>query len=217
MPEIDLASAIQTNWIKLGTLEMEATGSKLIVVQDEFHSGYECTTCGAKDIRMISQSEQRSVVVCSECGGKGYHDKMMIDQGDEYVKFKCSHCEGKGWLVCPACNGTGTYEGGLAHSQDSERRPTTGTIVSVGWMLDPSNWYARLRRWFKGAVTYRRGDSVIYPSFAGDFFDLEAADVNGNDVKVTIGILSETDVIARVRGHLELRRVKSRKALHTAA
>jgi DnaJ-class molecular chaperone len=196
MPELDFRSALETNWIKLGTLEMEATGSKVIVVQDEFRSGYECLTCRAKDIRMVSQTRQASVVKCNECGGTGKQTSVV-----QAAKRTCNNCEGKGWHICPDCSGTGTADGGLAHAQDSERRPTTGTIVSVG----------------DSVTKYKRGDSVIYPSFAGDFFDLEAVDVNGVDVKVTIGILGENEIIARVRGHLELRRVKGRKALHTAA
>lgn len=209
MPELDFQSALQTNWIKLGTLEMEATGSKLIVVQDEFHSGYECTTCRGQNVKSIEGGEAgrtASTITCTDCGGLG---ESRIVKG-----AVCKVCHGAGWIICPDCKGKG---GVIVFSQDSERRPTTGTVVSVGWRLDPKNWYARFSRWFTGAGTYKRGDSVIYPSFAGDFFDLEAVDVEGNDVTVTIGILTEQDIIARVRGHLELRRVKGRKALHTAA
>ena len=228
MPELDFRSALETNWIKLGTLEMEATGSKLIVVQDEFRFGTECTACGAKDIRMISQTEQRSVVECKDCGGSGKVGKV----GNELLKVRCQSCEGRGWKVCPECKGTGAEDGLIAHPQDRERRPTTGTVVSVGDQIEcpdckgvgstplegssiPEVCYRCAGR--GGSKKFRRGDSVIYPSFAGDFFDLEAKDVSGNDVQVTIGILGENEIIARVRGHLELRRVKSRKALHTAA
>lgn len=193
MPELDFQSAIETNWIKLGTLEMEATGSKLIVVQDEFHSGYECTTCRGQNVKSIEGGEAgrtASTITCPDCEGTG-KSRIVPDA-------MCTHCHRKGWIICPECGGKG---GVIVFSQDSERRPTTGTVVSIG----------------EDVKKYLRGNSVIYPSFAGDFFDLEAVDVNGQDVKVTIGILSENDIIARVRGHLELRRVKGRKALHTAA
>lgn len=197
MPELDFASAIETNWIKLGTLEMEATGEKMIVIQDEFRFGTECTACGAKDIRMISQTEQRSVVECPDCLGSGRVRKA----GNKDLTVKCSTCEARGWVVCPACNGTGTEAGLIAHPQDRERRPTTGMIVSKGDRV----------------TKYNRGDSIIYPSYCGDFWTLEAEDIHGQQVTVVIGIISENDAIARVKGHLELRRVKSRKALHTAA
>ncbi len=197
MPEIDFQSAVETNWIKLGTLEMEATGDRVIVVQDDFRFGTECTTCGARDIRMISQTEQRSVVRCEECGGTG---KVWSVVNKAVVK-DCPACEGKGWYVCLACNGTGTEVGAIAHPQDREQRPTTGMIVSVG----------------SEVKNYQRGESAIYPSFAGHFFDLEAVDVHGREVKVSIGILHEIELMAHVRGHLELRRVKKSVALHTTA
>jgi co-chaperonin GroES (HSP10) len=197
MPEIDLQAAIATNWIKLGTLEMEATGDRVIVVQDDFKFGTECTTCGARDIRMISQTEQRSVIECPDCQGT----KWVHKAGSDKIMVKCVGCEARGWIICPDCSGTGTEAGLIAHPQDREQRPTTGAIVSVGERVSK----------------FKRGDSVIYPSFAGHFWDLAAVDVNGNDVKVTIGVLREDEIIARVKGHLELRRVKRSAALHTAA
>ena len=39
MPELDFQSAIETNVIKLGTLEMEAVWDQVIVVQDDFQFG----------------------------------------------------------------------------------------------------------------------------------------------------------------------------------
>ena len=186
MPEIDLASAIQSNWIKLGTLEMEAVGNRIIVVQDEFKSGTECLRCQCKEIRQIDAMHQASVIDCPDCNGTG--QRLVND-----VQKKCSGCEGRGWLACPDCKGTGVAEGQLAHPQDREHRPTTGQIVSKGWLVEH----------------YQRGDSVIYGPSSGHFWDLEAIDTAGNYVKVTVGVLREDEVISRVRGHLELRRVHS--------
>lgn len=200
MPEIDFKSAIESNWIKLGTLEMEAVGDRMIVVQDDFRFGTECTTCGARDIRMISQTEQRSVVVCEDCAGSGNRLVSLGKSEDEYLK-KCSTCDGNGWHVCEACKGTGTEAGLIAHPKDREQRPTTGTIVSVGDRV----------------TKFKRGDSIIYPSFVGHFWQLNAVDVDGNEVQVDVGVMREEEAIARVKGHLELRRVKSSKALGTAA
>jgi hypothetical protein len=216
MPELDFESAIKTNWIRLGTLEMEATGDRIIVVQDEFRSGMECIVCKGKDIRSLEGGEAGrtvSVVECDGCKGKGTITREGV-RADEIHVLKCSQCGGKGWTPCPACEGKG---GIIVFAQQDEKRPTTGTIVSVGWKLNPKNWYARLRRWLVGATMYRRGESVIYPSFAGHFWELEAVDENGEDVRVTIGVLREDEIITRVRGHLELRRVKKSVALHTAA
>ena len=199
MPELDFQSALETNWIKLGTLEMEATGDRIIVVQDDFRFGTECTRCQAKDIRMITQTEQRSVVKCPSCNGFGTRIVETLDS--QKLEKKCSECSGKGWVICPDCNGTGVEGGMIAHPQDREQRPTTGTIVSVGEKVSK----------------FQRGESVIYPSFAGHFWKLEAVDVNGRDVSVDIGVLHEDEVICRVKGHLELRRVKKSVAMHTAA
>ena len=197
MPEIDLAVAIETNWIKLGTLEMEANYDRMVVVQDDFRFGTECLRCRARDIRMISQTEQRSVVRCDDCVGTG----RVLKAGSDNIMVNCVTCDRRGWIVCPECNGTGAEEGLIAHPQDREQRPTTGTIVSVG----------------EKVVKFKRGESIIYPSFVGHFWDLEAEDVNGNIVKVTIGILREDEALARVKGHLELRRVKRSASLGTAA
>lgn len=215
MPEIDFAGAIESNWIKLGTLEMEAVGDRMIVVQDDFRFGTECTVCGARDIRMISQTEQRSVVACEDCGGRGNivrdnatgvrvsnpSAEQLSSVHSGLVSKKCSTCDGNGWHVCEACNGTGTEAGLIAHPKDREQRPTTGTIVSVGDRV----------------TKFKRGDSIIYPSFVGHFWQLNAVDIEGNDVQVEVGVMREEEAIARVKGHLELRRVKSSKALGTAA
>ena len=152
MPELDFASALDTNWLKLGTLELEATGDRLVVVQDDFKFGTECMRCGARDIRMISQTEQRSVVACPQCHGA----RTVAKAGRADVLLRCSECDALGYIVCPECNGTGTEQGLIAHPQDREQRPTTGTIVSVGWKVEH----------------YKRGESVIYPGFAGHFWEL---------------------------------------------
>jgi len=195
--ELDFESAIQSNWIKLGTLEMEAAGDRVIVVQDEFRSGYECLRCRAQDIRMLDQLHQASVIVCPDCAGLGSQLSTVVSG----AKKTCAPCDGRGWVVCPDCAGTGAAGGGISHAQESEKRPTTGTIVSKGWKV----------------THYERGESVIYPSFAGHFWDLSAVDLEGKPVDVTLGVLREDEIIARVKGHLELRRVKRSTALHTAA
>lgn len=179
MPEIDLISALETNVLKLGTMEMEAHADRILVVQDEFRSGFECVTC--KGI---------GAVLCDNCDGKG--TSLVVKAG------KCSRCNGEGRQVCPECKG----KGGLLIVPDaSERRPTTGTIVSVGPRV----------------TAFERGQSVIYPSFAGHAFDLIATDLQGNEVQVVIVILREEEVLAKVKGHLELRRVRKSAAVGTAA
>ena len=200
MPEIDLQSALETNWIKFGTFEMEAHGDRVIVIQDDFRFGTECLTCRAKDIRTISggyDGRQASVIECPECKGV----KRVHKAGNTTLMVNCSECGAQGWIVCPDCKGTGAEAGLITHPQAREERPTTGQILSVG---------PRVKE-------FQRGESVIYDTYSGQGFTLNGPDVNGNDVQVTFVILREDECKARVRGHLELRRVKRRAAFHTAA
>lgn len=188
MPEIDLASAIETNVLKLGTMTMEAHADRLVIVQDPFVSGYECTTCGGAQ-----------KVKCENCDGGG--KTLRANSSEQLIEKKCSHCEGTGRVKCGACDG----KGGLIIVPDaSERRPTTGTIVSVGDQVQKSG-------------VFERGQAVIYPSFAGYAYDLVAEDMHGHPVEITIVVLRESEVLAKIAGHLELRRVRKSAALGTAA
>jgi co-chaperonin GroES (HSP10) len=200
MPEIDLASALQSNVLKLGTMTMQAHADRLLIVQDPFVSGYECTVCGGKNV-----INEVSYVSCSDCRGRGYRVRVVQpqlgsedDQAQETVEVKCSTCDGQGQVVCSACEGKG---GVIIVPDASERRPTTGTIASIG----------------NEVTQFERGQSVIYPSFAGHAYDLTAEDMQGNPVQITIVILRESEVLAKISGHLELRRVKKSAALGTAA
>jgi hypothetical protein len=59
----------------------------------------------------------------------------------------------------------------------------------------------------------KRGESVIYTSFSGHVYDLE---LPGDEV-VVIRVIQESDILAKVSGHLELRRVKKSVAVGSAA
>lgn len=72
----------------------------------------------------------------------------------------------------------------------SQRRPSTGQVVSVGDKV----------KYFKV------GDNVLYSNFAGHAMDLERG---GH--KVVVRILHESEILASVKGHLELRSVRNEK------
>lgn len=183
MQEIDLKSAIETNVLKLGALTMEAFNDRLLVIEDEFRSGYECPDCvGKKKIK----SPELEELVCESCDGTG---KSVIVRD-----AKCTRCKGLGRTVCGTCKGKG---GVIVVAQASERRPTTGTVVSTGDKVERA----------------QRGESVIYTSFSGHVYDLE---LPGGET-IVIRVIQESDILAKVSGHLELRRVKKSVAVGSAA
>lgn len=224
MQEIDLKSAIETNVLKLGALTMEAFNDRLLVIEDEFRSGYECPDCvGKKKIK----SPELEELVCENCEGSG---RSVISK-----EARCSACRGTGRTLCATCKGKG---GVIVVAQASERRPTTGTVVSVGDKISQASTPCSIcfgRGYFEvvhpAGVTDRndceacggrgkflegriqRGESVIYTSFSGHVYDLE---LPGGEV-IVIRVIQESDILAKVSGHLELRRVKKTAALGSAA
>jgi co-chaperonin GroES (HSP10) len=214
MQEIDLKSAIETNVLKLGALTMEAFNDRLIVIEDEFRSGYECTVCFGKTKVPCGKCGAKGFALCDNCRGSG---QSMLAPG-----ARCTLCSGAGKLLCDACNGAktvacescagrGVVEGGLVIPEASERRPTTGVVVSTGWMVNSR--LAKLFSLFTGKQIIKRGESLIYTSFSGHVYELELPD----DEIVVIRVLQYSDILAKVGGHLELRRVKKAAALGSAA
>ena len=127
-------------------------------------------------------------------------DRILIQEDAFRSGYECDSCHGSGksTLVpgarCAACEGTGVVKGGLAIPETSERRPTSGTIVSAGPTC----------KWLKC------GDSVLYSNFAGYVVDLDRA-----GQPVTIRILHETEVLAKMSGHLELRSLRGKSEIAT--
>jgi co-chaperonin GroES (HSP10) len=96
----------------IGSLKFWALGDRLIILQDEFQSGYECQRCLGKQ-----------EVACGNCGGQG---RLLIEGR---LSKKCSHCDGQGTMKCPDCEGKG---GLLVIPENKQQRPGSGKIVSVG-------------------------------------------------------------------------------------
>lgn len=107
---IELKFDDASNEIKLGTLKMKAAGNRLIVVGDEFRTGYECVAC-----------EGRGEVNCDKCDGTGA--SIVTESG------RCGRCRGQKVMICPSCKGKG---GTLVIPDDKKARPTTGRVVSTG-------------------------------------------------------------------------------------
>jgi co-chaperonin GroES (HSP10) len=166
------------NILKLGNLEFESLNDRVLIIEDEFRSGYECLTCMGKQW-----------VHCDSCDGSG---KSRINE-----MARCSKCQGQKRLKCPACQGKGVEEGGLIVPEQSMRRPTTGRIVSVG-------------QFCKEFSQADIGKSVIYPDFCGHVYDLGTStfDADNHEIMAVCRIIRESDLLARVKGHMELRRIK---------
>lgn len=177
MPDIIIDPNV--NVITLGHAGFEAHADRLIVLQDDYRSGYECEECGGG-----------GEVTCENCAGSGI--SAIVKNG------RCAGCEGRKVQLCPECNGKG---GVLVVPENAERRPTTGTVVSLG----------------DDVKKFERGDKVLYPSFAGHAFDLTAKDRENRDVTATLVILRDGEILAKMHGTLEQRKVRKSAALHTAA
>jgi hypothetical protein len=92
-----------------GPMGMEATHDRVLVLEDEFRSGYECDTCG-----------KSGKVECPDCT-----DGSSPLNPD----IQCKSCRGSRKIVCPDCNGKGET---IVIPEVAKRRPTTGLIVSIG-------------------------------------------------------------------------------------
>src|SRR5467141_1171362 len=80
------------NVLKIGPLELEASGDYIILLRDEFRSGYECQRC-------LGLGEEK----CENCAGSGR--SMVVKDG------RCVRCEGTGNIACVHCGGKGVEEG----------------------------------------------------------------------------------------------------------
>jgi co-chaperonin GroES (HSP10) len=157
------------NRFAVGVVSFEALGDRVIVEEDPFVSGYECRDCGG-----------RGWNTCGECN----EGKSRINP-----EITCKSCEGTTRLTCATCGGRG---GLLVVPQKSERRPTTGKLVTIG---DEVNlWY---KFWLR---KYRLQDRVMYGSFSGHVVDLD-----NKGEKVILRVMHRSEILCRVTGHLSYR------------
>lgn len=112
--EKKIAPTTNTYIAVTGKLGIEASGDKLLILEDEFKSGYECESCEGTGL---------SALACPDCAGQG-------GIGDR----ECRKCRGKGRTACAACDGktVDKSKGGLIIPENAERRPSTGKVISIG-------------------------------------------------------------------------------------
>lgn len=164
------------NVFQVGQVGFEAWEDRILVIEDEFRSGYECDLCG-----------ETGSVTCPACQGKG----MSLVVKDA----RCSQCHGDGRVMCESCNGKGVL---LAIPEVSERRPTTGKIVSIG---------PKVKELMREQV-------VLYPDFVGHVMDLSSEDSQGRKHTCVLRIMRESEILCKISGgHLELRRMRRKVAM----
>jgi co-chaperonin GroES (HSP10) len=128
----------------------------------------------------------------------GFGDRVLIQEDDFVSGYECPDCGGSGKsklnvaITCKSCGGTGVYKGGLIIPDESQRKPTTGTIVSTG----PECKFLKV------------GEAVLYSSYAGHTIDLSRA-----GQKVVLRILHETEVLCLIEGHLDLKTVRGKSEI----
>jgi hypothetical protein len=156
-----------------GPVGFEAMWDKILVLEDSFRSGYECDACN-----------ETGKLPCKSCAdGRSRLNPEIV----------CKDCDGSLHVKCPDCGGKGVL---LEIPQSSQRRPTTGRIVSRGTDVSPQ---------------LNLGDSVMYPSFCGEVMDLKGSDEQGREISIVVRMLKDKEIIARVSGHMELRRVSKQQ------
>lgn len=107
----DLQPLSQPNKFYCDTLAFYAMGDRVLILEDEFKTGYECSGCGGS-----------GRVVCESCDGTG---KSKTSRSGA----RCATCAGEGSGTCTVCDGKG---GLIVAPETAQRRPTTGKVVSVG-------------------------------------------------------------------------------------
>ena len=169
---------MQAEAFSVAGVTFHAKGDRVIVKEDPFVSGYECRTCNGP-----------GALPCTTC-----------DNGRSKVNSEiiCKICSGTMKYTCPDCQGKGVIKGGLVIADKSQRRPTTGTIVSMGAMVG----YKLIGEKYQKMESYEIGDRVMYGSFAGHSVDLD-----DKGTSVVLRILHDSEILSEVAGHLTYRRV----------
>lgn len=127
------------------TEALRAIGHRILVLEDEFKSGYECKDCGGTG---------HTDLICLHCKGSTFW-KGKEDNGP------CPDCEvgtsgirkSLGFELCPTCKGR---SGMIIVPDDAKRRPCTGVILSKG----------------SEVTEFTVGSRVLYTNYTGTDFEI---------------------------------------------
>jgi len=124
-------------------IAIEALDDQIIIEEDKFKSGYECTMC---------DGESYLDETCDFCKGAG---KENVGTTEERMCRMCcppslleTLSTKPGKKLCPTCKGQGSL---IIAPQMSMRRPTSGVVKSIG----------------PAVKTIKVGDRALYSMFAG--------------------------------------------------
>lgn len=125
--DVNLGEENILEMIEIG-MALEGMSNKIVVLLDEFRSGYECVLCRGKGkVNNTSRCLCDPIPPDPEGNKPGTRDR----RGN-----KCELCDGDylskrsdSIITCPKCNG----KGGLLEIPDTAKAlPTTGVVVSIG-------------------------------------------------------------------------------------
>jgi len=167
-------------------LVMDATQDRVIILEDEYKSGRDCTKCLGKG---------HTYEACSECGGRGTY-RGQPESRDPGPCTSCSVGEGPlkrtlKYKPCDVCNGTGTSS--IVIPDDAKTRPTTGIVKAIG----PLCGYNRIGgEWVKlpDEACLKIGDRVLYHAHCGNIFEM------GSKNEIKIRYVKESEILGRLHG-----------------
>jgi len=151
--------------IGISSVGLSCIGDQILVLEDKFRTGYECSKCDGE-----GYLDEK----CPSCSGTG---KEAAGTDRETI---CRTCcprnlveSGKytpGKLVCSVCEGKGSL---IVAPQISERKPSSGTIVSVGPEVYPDCRIINKITGQRFVYPMKMGDRVLYTQFAGTSIDIK--------------------------------------------
>lgn len=126
---------------------------------------------------------------------EAFGDRVLVQEDEFKSGYECDACSGTGInplnpnMRCKSCEGKGAL---IVVPDTSQRRPTTGTIVSAG----------------SDTQRLSVGQAVMYSSYAGHTIDLDRA---GH--KIVLRILHEPEILCVIEGHLSLKSVRGKSEI----